>query len=54
MAARTPLVFTAAGRAALAHDRYHHPCPRGQQRMTVLSLLYFTRPGVRHSRTPGN
>ena len=39
MAARTPLVFTDADRAALAHDRYHHPCPRVQQRMTVLCLL---------------
>ena len=39
MAARTPHVVTDADRAALAHDRYHHPCPRVQQRMTVLSLL---------------
>ena len=38
MAARTPLVFTDADRAALAHDQYH-PCPRVRQRMAVPSLL---------------
>ena len=37
MAARTPLVFTVADRATLAHDRYHYPCPRVRQRMTVPS-----------------
>ena len=57
MPARTPLVVTDADRAALAHDRYHHPCPRVQQRMTVLGLLVHgqtqdraaTRAGVAHA-----
>ena len=39
MATRTPLVFTTADLSALAHDRYHHPCPRVQQRMGVVWLL---------------
>ena len=39
MAARTPLTFTDTDRADLAHDRYHHPCPRVQQRMEVLWLV---------------
>ena len=39
MARRERLVFSEQDRQELAHERYHHPHPRVQQRMEVLWLL---------------